>query len=141
MAKKYLSIDIATPNKKVSIAEAKSCAAPGVLGKFQILPGHAAMISELGIGELKIELPANTEYYAVSGGFLEVSSNKVLLLLESVEAAESIDVERAERAKERARRRLAQKRADIDVARAEAALARALNRLKVAQKASLTLAR
>ncbi len=140
MTEKYLSIELATPNKKVSIGQAKSCSAPGVFGSFQILPNHAPMVSELGIGEVKIELPAKTHYYSVSGGFLEVLNNKVLLLLETAEAAEDIDVARAEKAKERAQERLEHKDKHIDALRAEAALARALNRLKVAQKSSMGVA-
>ena len=65
MREKYLSIELATPNKKVSIGQANSCSAPGALGKFQVLPNHAPMVSELGIGEVKIELPAKTHYYSV----------------------------------------------------------------------------
>ncbi len=140
MREKYLSIELATPNKKVSIGQANSCSAPGALGKFQVLPNHAPMVSELGIGEVKIELPAKTHYYSVSGGFLEVVSNKVLLLLETAEAAEDIDVSRAEKAKIRAQERLEHKDEHINTLRAEAALARALNRLNVAQKASADIA-
>ncbi len=139
MAEKYLNIELATPQRKQSIGEAKSCSAPGVLGKFQILPEHTAFISELTIGEIKIELPEMTQYYAVSGGFLEVLNDKVLLLLEAAEPAEEIDVDRAEQAKQRAEERLQEDmRPNVNVKRAEAALARAINRLKVAKKVSIT---
>lgn len=136
MAQKYLNIELATPTSKKSIGEASSCSAPGILGKFQILPDHTAFISELAVGEIKIESGEKTQYFASSGGFLEVVDNKVLLLLETAEAADEIDVQRAEKAKERASQRLHSKDPGLDVTRAEAALARALNRLKTAQRAS-----
>ena len=136
MAQKSLNIELATPTSKQSIGEAESCSAPGVLGRFQILPDHTDFISELAVGEVKIESTGKTQYYAVSGGFLEVVDNQVLLLLETAESAEQIDTQRAEKAKNRAVERLEKKDEAIDFARAEAALARALNRLKVAQRAS-----
>jgi len=77
-----------------------------------------------------------TKRLAISGGFCEVSNNKMTVLAEAAEYAEEIDVERALRAKERAERRLqeaASKAADIDIARAKAALTRALVRLAVAK--------
>jgi F-type H+-transporting ATPase subunit epsilon len=136
MAQKHLNIELATPTSKRNIGEALSCSAPGVLGKFQILPDHTTFISELAIGEMKIELPEKTQHYAISGGFLEVVDNQVLLLLETAESAEEIDVQRADQAKERAQKRLHSFDSGLDVTRAEAALARALNRLKVAQRVS-----
>ena len=139
MAQDKLNVEIVTPVKRRVIEEALSCSAPGVLGHFQILPGHTAFISELSIGEIKIETPDQTSFYAESGGFLEVVDNKVLLLLESAESAEEIDVERASQAKARAEQRLQHPDASIDIARAQAALARALNRLKVAEKVTVSV--
>ncbi len=139
MAEKYLDIELATPNSKKGIEHAKSCSAPGVLGKFQILPDHTAFMSELSIGEVKVETPDSTHFFAVSGGFLEVVDNRVLLLLDTAEAAEEIDVERARNARDRAVNRLDSQQENVDRARAEAALARALNRLKVAQRVSTTV--
>ena len=104
-----------------------------------MLPGHTAFISELEVGEVKVELPDATRYYAISGGFLEVVQDRVLLLLETAEAAEDIDVERAQQAKQRATDRLNQKSAgntEIDFVKAEAALSRAVNRLNTASRNS-----
>ena len=141
MTEKSLNIELATPNKKLEIGLASSCSAPGVLGKFQILPGHTAFISELEVGEIKVELPDKTEYYAVSGGFLEVVQDRVLLLLESAESAQDIDIERAQQAIERAKdlldRRNDPGEINVEVIRAEAALARAINRLQVAHRNSI----
>lgn len=130
---KNLKIEVATPSDKRSYENAVSCSAPGVLGQFQVLPGHTALVSALGIGEVKIEFSDKTQSYAVSGGFVEVLDDKVLFLLETAEEAEGIDTDRAEKARKRAEDRL-QDRSKINAVRAEAALARATNRLKVAKK-------
>jgi len=130
----YLTVEITTPHKQWLFEEATSCSAPGVLGRFQILVNHAPLLSALEIGELKVEQRGETRYFSISGGFLEVKNNRVILLLETCEAAEEIDVERARAALERAKKRLQERNPDVDIARAEAALARALNRLKVAKK-------
>ena len=134
MAEKFINIELATPSHKENIGQAKSCSAPGVMGRFQVLPNHSSMVSELGVGEVKIDLPDKTQYYAVSGGFLEVLNNRLLLLLETAEEAQCIDLSRAERSRDRARQRLQNRKEKIDVHRAETALARALNRLRIAEK-------
>ena len=133
-----LRIEITTPHKQWQFEDAESCTAPGVLGSFQVLRNHAPLMSELAIGELKVVVGGSERYFAVSGGFLEVKNNVVTLVLEACEAAEEIDVERAQHAMERAKKRLQQRTPDIDVVRAEAALARALNRLRVASKKTAT---
>ncbi|MEL6823057.1 MAG: F0F1 ATP synthase subunit epsilon, partial [Calditrichota bacterium] len=130
---KNLKIEVATPSDKRSYENAVSCSAPGILGQFQVLPGHTALVSALGIGEVKIEFSDKTQSYAVSGGFVEVLNDNVLFLLETAEEAEGIDTDRAEKARKRAEDRL-QDRSKINAVRAEAALARATNRLKVAKK-------
>jgi F-type H+-transporting ATPase subunit epsilon len=94
------------------------------------------LISTLDIGEIKIELPDGTKKnFAVGGGTIEVENNQVLILVDSLEKPEDIDVERARSAAERAKTRLAN-RSDkmIDVERAENALKRAVNRLKIVEK-------
>lgn len=136
MAQDSLQIELATPASKSSIGEAQSCSAPGVLGKFQILPNHTAFVSELATGEVKVDLSGQARYFAITGGYLEVVDNKVLLLLEAAEAAEDIDVARAEQARERAEHRLHSNDPAVDISRAQAALSRALNRLAIAGKAS-----
>jgi len=80
----------------------------------------------------------DTDYVAVSGGFLEVQPHKVTILAQAAERAEDIDVDRAVRAKQRAEQRLRQqKQANIDFKRAEASLRRAINRLNVAKYAKV----
>ena len=70
---------------------------------------------------------------AVSGGFLEVRPDRVVVLADTAERAEEIDIERAEAARRRAQEQLATRPADLDAARAQAALERSMARLKVAE--------
>ena len=129
-----LSVTITTPQKIWKLDEIKSVTAPGVLGSFQVLSHHAPLMTQLEIGEVKIETEQDIELFATTGGFLEVLKNNVSLLLESCEKAAEIDMDRAESAAERARERLQKRPQDIDIMRAEISLARALNRLRVANK-------
>jgi len=106
---------------------------PGVEGQFGVLPGHIPFLSALEIGEMYYKAGGKTEYLAVSGGFAEVTGEKVTIVAESAEMGREIDVERAKRALERAEKRLATaKTENIDWARAEAAMRRSLMRTKVA---------
>lgn len=132
---KNFHLDIVTPARTVYSGEVQSFTAPGIIGSFQVLFNHAPLLSTIGIGEVKvIQADGTKQYFATSGGFVEVKSNKVILLAESAERASDIDVVRAEKSKQRAQERLAKKNKDIDVERAQASLSRALNRLKIAAK-------
>lgn len=94
-----------------------------------ILPGHLPLVTPLKIAPIRIKIGGQTEVIAVNGGFLEVRKDKVVILAESAERSEEIDVERARAARERAELRLQSKQEQIDHHRAEVALQRALNRL------------
>jgi F-type H+-transporting ATPase subunit epsilon len=133
-----LTVTITTPQKEWTFEQVTSCSAPGIMGGFQILQDHAPLISELEIGEIKIETRDGTEIFATSGGFLEVLKNKVSILLETCEIASDIDLERAEKAAERARKRIHDRLGDLDILRAEMSLKRALNRIKVGRKLAVT---
>lgn len=135
MAEKNFHLDIVTPSKTVYTGEVQSFTAPGIVGGFQVLFHHAPLLSSIGIGEVKVtEENGSKSHYATSGGFVEVKSNKVILLAESAEHSNEIDTIRAEKAKNRAVERLEHKSKDVDVERAQVALARAINRLKIAGK-------
>lgn len=130
---KELYVEVITPAKQVYSGSALSVTVPGTLGGFQVLYNHAPILSSFEIGSIKIVEPDNkATLYATGGGTIEVLNNKVLILAESFEAPDDIDVDRAKKALERAKERLANKKqAEIDVVRAEAALKRAVNRLKL----------
>jgi F-type H+-transporting ATPase subunit epsilon len=133
MAEKEILLEVVTPDRLVLSTGADVVVCPGVEGQFGVLPGHIPFLSALEIGEMYYRKGGQTEYLAVSGGFAEVTGEKVTIVAEAAEKGREIDVERAMRAKERAEKRLAAaKTAEIDWARAEAALRRSLVRAKVA---------
>ena len=135
MASKNFQLDIVSPNRTVYSGTVQSFSAPGVVGNFQVLFNHAPLLSSIGIGEIKvIDADGKKLLFATGGGFVEVKSNKVILLAESAERSDEIDVVRAEKAKMRAQERLAMKNAEIDLDRARVALLRSLNRLKTSPK-------
>ncbi len=134
MAAKKLHLDVITPFEKVFSGEIDAIMAPGHEGYFGVLPGHAPMMMQLSIGEMKLKVDNKDYLYATSGGFAEILPDKITILAEAAESADKIDIERATRARERAEQRLARKSEDIDLDRARMALARALNRLKVASR-------
>ena len=135
MAEK-LKLEVVTPKGAVVSQEVDIVTAPGYGGEFGVLANHAPFLSTIKTGLLTYKTGAQEETLMVSGGFCEVSNNKLTFLVESAERGADIDVERAMRAKERAEKRLAEAQAQkekFDRTRAEAALQRALSRLKVAE--------
>jgi F-type H+-transporting ATPase subunit epsilon len=134
MAEK-LELEVVTPDRLVASESVDIVMAMGALGEFGILPGHIPFLTPLQPSELRYRKGSQLEYMAVTGGFAEISNNKVTVLAEAAEKAREIDIDRAKRAKERAEKRLAQaKTEDVDYTRAEMALKRSLLRLRVAEK-------
>jgi F-type H+-transporting ATPase subunit epsilon len=128
-----LTLELATPTRLVVSAEVDEVVAPGSLGYFGVLPGHAPLLATLGIGEVTYRIGRDEHHVAVSGGFAEVRNDKVIILADSAETPADIDRTRAERARDRAEGRLSgRNQEEIDYARAAAALARAVTRLQVA---------
>ena len=127
---KSLHLEIVTPDKVVLSEQVDYVGAPGYEGEFGILPNHIPYLCALQIGALYYKAQGHTKYIFVSGGFAEVSDNKVSILAESAELAEDIDIERARKSKERAEARLAHQQEKIDHARAQAAIQRALHRMR-----------
>src|SRR5438105_12484325 len=128
-----LHVEIVTAERELYNGEANLVSAPGSEGRLGILPRHAALLTTLAPGELRIELNGAEEPLFVSGGFLEVSDNNVTVLADTAEHAEEIDQARAEEARRRAQERLAQAQSDADRAELQGALERAISRLKVAE--------
>jgi F-type H+-transporting ATPase subunit epsilon len=93
------------------------------------------MVAELGVGELTLEGgEAGKQVFFVAGGYVDVASDAVTVLVDVAEKPGDIDITRAEKAKQRAEQRLERKTGDIDVVRAQAALARATQRLATAAR-------
>jgi F-type H+-transporting ATPase subunit epsilon len=134
MAEK-LQLEVVTPDRLVLSESVDIVMAIGSLGEFGILPNHVPFLSPLMAGELRYRKDNQLDYMVITGGFIEVSQNKVTVLAEAAERAREIDLDRAKRAKERAEKRMALAKSEaVDYIRAEAALRRALLRLKVAER-------
>lgn len=127
-----LKLEVVTPERIVLSTEVDSLILPGVLGYLGVLPGHAPLVTQLTPGVVFYRSRGEEKRLAVSGGLAEITGEKVLLLADTAEKAEEIDVERAKRAKERAEQRLKERPPGVDIGRAEAALKRAIARLKAA---------
>ncbi|HEJ83440.1 MAG TPA: F0F1 ATP synthase subunit epsilon [Desulfobacteraceae bacterium] len=131
-----LQLEVVTPEKVLVSQEVEMVVAPGSLGEFGILEGHVPFLSGIIPGELRYSSGGRTERFVVTSGFAEVSNNQVSILVDAAERAAEIDVERARKAMERAKERLARERktGDVDFLRAEAALKRAIVRMRIAEK-------
>jgi F-type H+-transporting ATPase subunit epsilon len=128
-------LEIVTPERKVYAKEVSMVIVKGVEGELGILPNHIPLVTGLKVAPVIAKQGNNAETIAVNGGFLEVRKDKVVILAESAELPEEIDVERAKAAKERAEARINQaKQSDIDFRRAEYALQKAINRIETVQK-------
>lgn len=108
--------------------------APGSEGTLGILPSHAALISLLDAGELRVKKGGQEESIIVFGGFIEVVDDRVIILADSAERASEIDLERAERARENAEAAIRNRTETVDLAEQDAALRRAALRLRVGQQ-------
>ena len=130
-----IRLDIVTAERAVYAEDVDMVIAPGVEGQLGILPNHAPLMTTLQAGELRVKKGGEEVSLVISGGFLEVRPDKVVVLADAAERVEEIDIARAEEAKRRAQERLVEKRAPgIDEAQAEAALLRSLARLRVVER-------
>jgi F-type H+-transporting ATPase subunit epsilon len=131
-----IRLDIVTPDHLVAHDSVSAVTLPGKSGYLGVLPGHAPLLTELVPGELVYTRDSIKHYIAVNWGFAEVLPDRVIVLVQSAERAEDIDVERAERAKGRAEERLKRfSDPQTDLERAQEALRRALARLEAARRA------
>jgi len=127
-----LKLEVVTVEGLVYSGDVSVVVAPGTEGQLGILPRHAPLMTGLEAGQLMFRKDGQENYLAISGGFLEVLPDKVVVLADSAERAEDIDIARAEVARKRAEERLTSRGQGIDLMRAEASLRRSLARLKVA---------
>jgi len=129
-----IKLEIITAERQVYSDDVNTVVAPGVEGELGILPHHAPLITMLKPGEVLIRKDSEETYLFVSGGFLEVRPDKIIILADASERCEEIDVERAEAAKHRAEESLKTRIPEVDVAQTQAALLRALLRLRIAER-------
>jgi F-type H+-transporting ATPase subunit epsilon len=125
-------LEIVTPEKLVVKEAVEEAQIPGLDGYLGILPGHAPLITELGVGVITYRAGGTTQTLSVAWGFAEVLQDKVTILAETVERPDEIDVARARQAKERAEQLLQSNDPELDYDRAQDDLRRAETRLKVA---------
>jgi F-type H+-transporting ATPase subunit epsilon len=128
-----IRLEIVTPHGSVLSEDVDEITATGSEGEFGVLPGHVPFITTLRIGMITYKKGSNTGYVFVGSGYAEVSPDKVVILADSAEKSEDIDIERALAAKKRAEERLKQAE-KIDFARATAALERATIRIQLTEK-------
>lgn len=127
-----LRLVVLTPTRKLVDATAEEVYFPSTLGRLGILPGHAALVCQVGTGVLYYNNGGTTSFMAVSGGVADVKDNVVTLLVDVAEDAAAIDMARAEKAKARAQARLSGKEADADLHTAAHDEARAVARIEAA---------
>ena len=126
---------IATLERTVFDEDIESVTLPGSEGEFTVLKNHIPLITSLALGEILARRAGEEFSMTVSGGMVEVQTNRVLVLADQSERAEEIDIELAEEARRRAEKLMEEKREDVEeFATAEAEMARALMRLKIAKK-------
>lgn len=130
-----INLEILTPEKTIFNEQVESVTVPGTKGSFQVLKDHAPLMSTIDIGVVAVKNKNQTNYFTTGGGTIEVKKNKIMILADSMEKVEDIDVDRAQQAKERAENRLRNKKdADVDEVKAESALKRAINRINAKEK-------
>lgn len=128
-----IQLEIVAPDKTLLTVTVDSATIPGMDGDFSVLPGHTPFLAALRNDVMTTRSNTNTKRYAINGGYAEVRDNKVIVLTQTVEAADEIDVDRAKKAHERAEKKLrGEEGPDMDLRRAELALQRAVVRLQTA---------
>lgn len=130
---KKIEIEVVTPERLAFKDDVNFIVLPGLEGEIGILPGHAPLLAQLSTGELRITKGAETEHFAVSGGFAEVRSGRAKVFAETAEIGKEISVERARLALERAKKEISAAATPQDLELAQAALRRALLRLHVSE--------
>ncbi|MEC9456653.1 MAG: ATP synthase F1 subunit epsilon [Candidatus Neomarinimicrobiota bacterium] len=126
--------EIVTPTRTLDKGQVNYVRCPGMDGSFGVMANHLEGIIALSIGEIKVTIDGKEEYLATSGGYTEITDEKMQLLVESVEGSDEIDTDRAKRSLERAQVRKEKHSLEIERARVELSLYRALNRLRVARR-------
>ncbi len=128
-------LEIISPVRKVFEGEVRSVVIPGSMGSFQVLKNHAPLISMFEVGRIRVDGESGSMEYTTGGGIFEVNNNKAVVLAESIETKEEIDLKRANLSKSRAEQILGMAEASAEEKEeARLALQRAVNRIKVAER-------
>lgn len=133
MAEKQFLLEIVTPESVFFSGNAEKVLVRTTVGDMCVLVNHEPYVAPLDIGKLKVVFEGKERFAFISQGFIKVQKDKTVILTDTAEWADEIDVQRAEKAKERAQERLNAKNSTVDVKRAELALRKATKRLNVAK--------
>ena len=129
-----LQLEIVTPERRAYTDEVDMVIVPGIDGQLGILPHHTRLITALGTGELRIKKGGTEQSLLISGGFVEVRPDKVVVMADLAEHSDEIDEARAAEARKRAEVVLEQAKDPVDIARVRAALQTALMRERIATR-------
>ncbi len=129
-----MMLEITTAERQVYGEEVDMLIAPGIDGQLGILPRHAPLMTMLQPGELTIRRSGVDTYFSVTGGFMEVLGDRVIILADACEHSEEINEERAQEAMRRAQERIASRPGDMQMQRALASLRRAQARIDTARR-------
>jgi F-type H+-transporting ATPase subunit epsilon len=129
-----MMLEITTAERQVYGEEVDMLIAPGVDGQLGILPRHAPLMTMLQPGELTIRRNGADTYFAVTGGFMEVLGDRVIILADACEHSDEINEERAQEAMRRAQERIANRPAEMQMQQALASLHRAQARLDTVRR-------
>ena len=129
-----LTLEIITPEKVVYKDDVDEVVAPTINGEIAILPSHVDLLTQVSPGELIVKKGSSQLYLAITGGFLEVSDNKISILADYAIKAQDIEVARAQEAKRRAEKLMEEKTSDNDLKIAQGEMIKAILELKVATK-------
>lgn len=128
-----MHLDIVTPDRRLVSETVDEVVLPGTEGYLGVLPGHAPLLTSLGVGYVMHRRGGTRHYLALAGGFAEVLPERVTILADISERSEAIDRDRAERARDRALKRLRDREPGTDFDRAQIALMKSLIRLQISQ--------
>ena len=129
-----LQLEIVSPERRAFTDEVDMVVVPGIDGQLGILPNHTPLISALGIGELRIKKSGTEQSMLISGGFVEVRADKVIVMADLAEHSEEIDEARAAEARKQAEAELSEAKDPVDIARVRASLQTALMRERIATR-------
>jgi len=129
-----LQLEIVSPERRAFTDEVDMVVVPGIDGQLGILPHHTQLISVLGTGELRIRKAGTEQSMLISGGFVEVRPDKVIVMADLAEHSDEIDEARAAEARRKAEQELETARDPVDIARVRAALQTALMRERIATR-------
>jgi len=127
-----LQLEIVSPERRAFTDEVDMVIVPGIDGQLGILPHHTRLLSALGTGELRIKKGGTEQSLLISGGFVEVRPDRVIVMADLAEHSDEIDEARAVEARKRAERQLEETSDPVDLARVRAALQTALMRERIA---------